>query len=222
MPVKARKKTAPRHLRRDAEENRGRLLGAARQVFAELGFDATMDQIAARAGVGVGTAYRRFANKEELIAALSGERIAEVMEIVDRALAEPDPWQGIVTYLEGWAALHAGDRGLKEMFLGSPGSRVALDEARGQIRRRVDELVSRAKRAGALRPGIEASDLVMAQLMLSAIPVACGEETWRRFLPLFVEGLSADRGEPLPGRAFGDAELDGARGVDHQPDTGTP
>jgi AcrR family transcriptional regulator len=222
MPTTTKTKTAPRPLRRDAEENRLRLLEAAREVFAESGFEATMDEVAARAGVGVGTAYRRFANKDELIAALSGERIAEVTEIVDRALAEPDPWQGIVTYLEGWAALHAGDRGLKEMFLSSPGSREVVNEARGQIQPRVDELVSRAKHAGALRPGIEASDLVVAQLMLAAIPVAGGEETWRRFLPLVLEGMSAERDEALPGRALGDAELDAARAVSHQSDTGTP
>jgi AcrR family transcriptional regulator len=209
MARKAKPKTAPRPLRRDAEENRRHLLEAAGEVFAESGFEATMDEIAARAGVG--TAYRRFANKDELIAALSAERIGEVKEVVDRALAQPDPWQGIVTYLEGWAELHAGDRGLKEMFLASPGSREALGEGRRQLQPRVEELVSRAQRAGALRPGIEVSDLVVTQLMLAAIPDAGAKETWRRFLPLVLDGLSAGHDEPLPGRALGDAELDQAR-----------
>jgi AcrR family transcriptional regulator len=93
------------------EENRRRLLEAAREVFAESGLDATLDEVAARAGVDVGMAYRRFANKDELIAAPSEDWIARVSAIIDHASAEPDPWQGIVAYLEDWLAMHAGDRG---------------------------------------------------------------------------------------------------------------
>lgn len=172
-----------------------------------------MDDVAERAGLGVGTAYRRFANKDELIAALSEERIASVTEILDRALAQPDPWRGIVVYLEDWLALHAGNRGLKELLLTSPRARRIEDEAQGRLRPRLDELVARAKRAGALRPGIETSDLVLVQMMLFALPVSDSVgtvEPWRRFLPLALEGLAHDRDEPLPGRALSGEEIDAA------------
>lgn len=200
-----------RPLRRDAEENRRRLLEAAREVFAEAGFEATMDQIAARAGVGVGTAYRRFANKEELIGALFSDRIAELEGVIDRALAEPDAWRGIVAYVEGSVALQACDRGLKELVFSSQRHREFVEEARGRLKPRVDELVERAHAAGALRPGIEATDLVMVQLMLGALtdtPPDGHAEAWRRFLPLLVDGLSAERDEPLPGEALTLEDLD--------------
>ncbi|HEY0279030.1 MAG TPA: helix-turn-helix domain-containing protein [Solirubrobacterales bacterium] len=202
-----------RPLRRDAEENRRRLLAAAREVFAESGFEATMDEVAARAGLGVGTAYRRFANKDELIAALSEERIGWVTEILDRALAEADPWRGIVLYLEEWLELHADDRGLKEIFLTSPRARRLDGEAQGRLRPRLDELVARGKGVGALRQGVEATDLVLIQLMLFALPASVPAEVgapWRRFLPTLLEGLRSDHAEPLPGRALSGAEFDAA------------
>lgn len=211
MPTKPKARAASRRpkpsrpLRRDAEENRRRLLEAAREVFAESGFEATMDEIAARAGVGVGTAYRRFANKEELIGALFSDRIDELEAVIDRALAEPDPWRSVVAYLEGSIELQSCDRGLKELVLSSQHHREFVSEARARLKPRVDELVERAQRAGALRPGIEATDLVMVQLMFGAVTDAMADGStgdWRRFLPLLLDGLSAERTEPLPGKAL--------------------
>ncbi len=203
---------AARPLRRDAEENRRRLLEAAREVFAEHGFEATMDQIAARAGVGIGTAYRRFTNKDELIGALFQDRIDEVTAVVERALAKEEPWQGVVTYLEGSIELHACDRGLKQLVFSSPSHRQFVAEARAQLKPKVDELVERARAAGVLRPGVETTDLIMVQLMVGAVaePAAGGAPAaWRRFLPILLAGLSdADDAEPLPGAALSLDQLD--------------
>ena len=199
-----------RPLRRDAEENRRRLLEAAREVFAEAGFEATMDDVAARAGVGVGTAYRRFANKEELIGALFQDRIDELEAIIDRALAEEDPWQGVVSYLEGSIELQACDRGLKELVFSSQRHREFVEQARSRLKPRVDELVARAHAAGRLRPGIEATDLVVVQVMLGAVsdPAVGEPAAWRRFLPVLLDGLAADRPDPLPGAALSLEQLD--------------
>ncbi|MFY1637668.1 TetR/AcrR family transcriptional regulator [Solwaraspora sp. WMMB335] len=207
----ARAPSRPR--RRDAERNRRRLLDAARELFAERGFGVTMDDVAERAQVGVGTAYRHFVNKDELIVALSEERIAGVGAILDRALAEPDPWRAIVGYLEDWLALHAGDRGLKEIFLTSPRARRLDDEAQGRLRPRLDEVVERAKSAGVLRPGVETTDVVLVQMMLFALPASPRSgpiDPWRRFLPVLLEGIRPRDAVPLPGRAFSGAELDEA------------
>jgi len=200
-------------LRRDAEENRRRLLAAAREVFAERGLEPTMDEVAARAGVGVGTAYRRFANKEELITALFRERIGEMGEVTEAALvvSERDPWQGIVSYLEGATALGAGDKGFRQLLLSSPQSREFVDEARALLEPRVEELVARAHRAKCLRPGIEPSDIFLVLLMISEVSDYRPEsETppWRRFLPLLVDGLKAEAGGPLPGAPLGNEELE--------------
>src|SRR6185436_6544187 len=100
-----------RPLRADAARNRARLLVAAKEVFAARGLDATMDEVARRAGVGVGTAYRRFRNRDDLIAALFEERLDDFMRLLDEALADADPWAGLRGFLERSMEMQAEDRG---------------------------------------------------------------------------------------------------------------
>ena len=94
-------------------------MAAAKDVFAERGLDATMDEVARRAGVGVGTAYRRFRNRDDLIAALFEERLDEYMRLLDEALADRDPWSGLRGFLERSMEMQAEDRGFKELLLQS-------------------------------------------------------------------------------------------------------
>src|SRR3954447_8430265 len=89
-----------RNLRKDAAINRERLLTAASELFAEHGLNVTLNDIAHHAGVGVGTAYRRFANKEAVIDALFEQRLEEVAKVAEAALADPDAWNGLVAFLE--------------------------------------------------------------------------------------------------------------------------
>ena len=90
---------AERPLRRDAERNRQRILAAAAEVFTERGLDATLDEVARAANVGVGTVYRRFPDKETLVAELFQDRIDGMVAVAEQALAAPDPWQALVSYL---------------------------------------------------------------------------------------------------------------------------
>src|SRR5262249_42662504 len=92
--------TPPRPLRRDAERNRLRILDAARELCAERGLEVTLDDVAHRAGVGVGTVYRRFPDKEQLIDALFEERLVEFSAIGEEALAAEDPLEGLGSFLE--------------------------------------------------------------------------------------------------------------------------
>src|SRR3978361_4483 len=103
-------------LRRDAARNRERLLTAASELFAEHGLDVTLNDIAHRAGVGVGTAYRRFANKDEGIDALFEQRLQEVIAVAEQALAATDAWGGLVEFLERSLHMQFGDRGLTEIM----------------------------------------------------------------------------------------------------------
>src|SRR5437868_10290574 len=96
-------------LRADAERNRARLISAARELFAERGLDATLDDVAHHAGVGVGTAYRRFPNKDALIDALFEERIDELAAAARAALGAPTGWDGLVAFLERSLGLQASD-----------------------------------------------------------------------------------------------------------------
>jgi AcrR family transcriptional regulator len=199
-----------RPLRRDAEKNRRHLLEAANEVFAESGFEVTMDEIAARAGVGVGTAYRHFGNKEGILGALFAARIATMLDVVKRALEQEDPWQGIVEFLEGTIRAQSRDRGLRELALRSPRGQEYAADARRLLLPMTQELVDRAHDAGSLRPGIEVSDLLIIQLMLSTVLGDFGDAgtpLWQRFLPLVIEGLRPERSTPLPGEPLNTDQL---------------
>ena len=89
-----------RPLRADAARNRQLIIDAARELFAEEGIDVTLDDVARRAGVGVGTVYRRFASKEELIDGVFQQNFADMAAAADASLANPDPWDGLVTFAE--------------------------------------------------------------------------------------------------------------------------
>jgi AcrR family transcriptional regulator len=205
-----------RPLRRDAERNRQRILEAAREVFAKRGLDATMDDIADHAGVGVGTVYRRFPDKELLIDALFEERIGELAAIAEQALAEQDAWEGLVMFLEQGLAQQAADRGLKELVLGSHHGRERVAQARARMKPLVDQLVERAKAEGSLRDDVDSTDFALIHLTLGAIVDFTEKvvpETWRRFLDIVLDGLRAHPGAPaLRGRALADDELDTAMG----------
>ena len=109
-------RTPCRPLRRDAERNRQKILSAAAEVIAERGLDATLDDVARQAGVGVGTVYRRFPGKEALAEALFDERLGTLAAIAEHALADPDPWAGLVRYLEQAAELLTADLGLRQIL----------------------------------------------------------------------------------------------------------
>jgi AcrR family transcriptional regulator len=193
--------TVERPLRADAARNRARLVAAAKDVFAERGLDATMDEVARRAGVGVGTAYRRFRNRDDLIAALFEERLDDYMRLLDDALADSDPWAGLSGFLEGSMEMQAEDRGFKDLLLQSAEGRERVRLFRARIRPLVRELVRRARDAGELRADVVEDDVLLVSLMTGAISeFSAGVEPqlWRRALALQLDGLRAHRTEPTP------------------------
>ncbi len=188
-----------RPLRRDAERNRLRILQAAREVFADRGFDATLDKIAAHAGVGVGTVYRRFPDKDALIDALFEERIGEVAAVGQRALSASDPWEGLVDFLQQASAMRAGDRGLRQALLSRGAHKT--ERAREKLIPIVTELVARAQRAGALRADLDPLDLPLIDMMVSAVAELTREvspELWQRALTIIIDGLATTRQTPTP------------------------
>jgi AcrR family transcriptional regulator len=202
-------------LRRDAERNRRRILEAARLGFAQHGLGITLDEIARLAGVGVGTVYRRFPNKEHLIDALFLEKLGEVGALAEAMLAEEDAWYGLTTFLEGAVALVASDRGLRELVLGSAHTQERVVQARSQVKPLVEQLVARAQAQGALREDLRATDFPLLLFMLDAVVDATRDidpQTWRRALGIVLDGLAARRDEPtpLPADALDDGQLDAA------------
>jgi AcrR family transcriptional regulator len=188
-----------RPLRRDAQRNRGRILQAAHEVFADRGLDASLDQIAAHAGVGVGTVYRRFPDKDALIDALFEERIGEVAAAGQRALSASDPWEGLVDFIQQANALLSRDRGLKQALLSRGAHKTEC--AREKIIPIATELVARAQQAGSLRPDLDPLDLPLIDLMVSAIADMTREvspELWQRALTIIIDGLATTRQTPTP------------------------
>jgi AcrR family transcriptional regulator len=205
----------PRPLRRDAALNRERILLAAGEVFAERGLDATLDDIARHAGLGVGTVYRRFPEKELLIDALFDQRIGAIVAVAEEALAHDDPWKGLVHFFERSVELQAEDRGLKEVLLGPEHGRDRVKDSRERLLPLVTRLVNRAHAAGVLRRDVHVRDLPFIHMMLGAVVDASHEiepDLWRRYLAMLLDGLRARPKErrPLPVPALAEAELDHA------------
>ena len=209
--------TAERPLRKDAERNRQRILVAAAEVFGERGLHVTLDAVAERAGVGVGTVYRRFPDKEALIDALFEERIDEVRAIADEACAIPDAWDAVVFFFEKAIAMHGDDRALKELVFSTAHGQDRVARARDRIAPVVTRLVERAQASGQLRADLAVTDVPMIQLMLTAVIEYAGEQSpdlWRRYLAVVLDGLRAPA-TPMAPEALSDTALDAvmARGL---------
>jgi AcrR family transcriptional regulator len=202
---------AGRSLRRDAARNRQRILRAAAEVFRERGLDATLDDVAHRAGVGVGTVYRRFSDKETLVAELFQAQIDDLVSAAEKACEADDPWGGFLAYFDYVATTMAGDLGLRQMLLFATYGRDQVACLREQVRPAVDRLVTRAQQAGALRPDFSATDVPMLTAMLASVaeyaaPVQPG--LWRRYLTLILDSLRPDGATPLPCPALTPAEME--------------
>ena len=188
-----------RPLRRDAERNRLLILEAARQVFAADGLDAGFDEIARVAGVGVGTVYRRFPERADLVHALFDQEVDRVVARAEAASADPDAWAGLSSFLRWSVEAQAADRGLAQLLASSGDRRAGVDQRhRDRIEPVLDALVSRAQAAGALRADVTALDLVLAASLASRIGPPDRPEPRERLLTLVLDGAMAERGTPTP------------------------
>src|SRR6478609_4912724 len=112
---------APRRQRADARRNSDRLLDAARAVFAEHGPEAALEEIARRAGVGIGTLYRHFPARDALVEAIYAEHIGEIVRLAEESAAAEDAWAGLTGFLEQVLELQARNLPLRAMFLRQAG-----------------------------------------------------------------------------------------------------
>jgi AcrR family transcriptional regulator len=192
-----------RPLRRDAERNRQRILQAASEVFTERGLDVSLDEVARYAGVGVGTVYRRFRTKEDLVEALFVDRIEEVAALAEEATRSADPWSGLACFMEEAATMLARDHGLRQimMFATYGGDRVWY--ARQRNAPLVTRLVERAQAAGQLRSDLRPTDIPFILFVLTEaaqFAKRVSPQIWRRYLTLVLDGLRPEREDvtPLP------------------------
>ncbi|MGI5216841.1 TetR/AcrR family transcriptional regulator [Nocardia sp. CA-290969] len=205
-----------RRLRADAVRNQQRIVEAARELFADRGLEITLDDVAERAGVGVGTVYRRFANKTELISEVFEHHLGEFADAAEGALRNPDPWLGVVEFVD-YACRHmAVNRGFSEVILELDLETERFHRLRDRLKPAVAAIVQRAREAGVLQPDIEPSDLFALIHMvdgLAEFAKPINPEIWRRYLAITLNGIRADTvaRQDLPVRALTDDEVDQAK-----------
>lgn len=202
-----------RGLRRDAERNRQRVLGAARELFAIRGLEATLNEVAHHANVGVGTVYRRFATKEDLLEAVFEDSIDQVAALAEVALRLEDSWDGFVWFVEHMCELMATDRGLREMVYSKAGG-YRVECARERLAPLLSKLVERARDDGHLRPGIGHTDMPVVGLLAGTVSEWAGHvdpQLWRRYVALLLDGMRIQVGQKrLAVRGLNDDQMDEA------------
>ena len=190
-----------RPLRADARRNRALVLEAARAVFARHGLDAQMDDIARKAGVGVGTVYRHYPTKEELVEALADDHFRRLAESARAALEEDDPWEGFCEFMRRSSEVQAKDLALAEVMGEQPDAMCRAAERRADLHEAVAELVARAQQAGKLRRDVMPADVPMLMCGVGrATRVGSRGPTmsWRRYVAIVLEGLRAPGSSDLP------------------------
>jgi AcrR family transcriptional regulator len=201
MPVPA----TDRPLRRDAEQNRQRLLDAAADVFAEHGLEAGVEEIARTAGVGMGTLYRRFPTKDALISALVQDVLSSMLAIAKEGTERPDG-TGLEYFLEAASAYQAAHRGcLRRLWNAGVGHDLVQE-----VRLLIDAMLVDAKRHGKVRADITGADVTIGLWAIRGIIETTGgraPEAWQRHLDIFIAGLRP-AAEPLPDRMLSREKLD--------------
>lgn len=184
----------------EAERNDLLVLAAAREVFAARGAGATVAAIAERAGVGMGSLYRRYGSKDELLRHLCTMAMEQVIEAAGAALADADAWAGLAGYVRSCVAQGSGALApLAGTIETTPRMRETSRRGRGLL----EELVTRAKRDGGLRADVTALDIAWLIELFGrsspALPSAEDRAVRERLLAIALDGLRAGQASPLPG-----------------------
>jgi AcrR family transcriptional regulator len=178
--------------RADAKRNRERILESARTAFADRGADTQMDEVARLAGVGVGTVYRHFPTKESLLGELVRQKMTTMAEQSRAALGQDgEPFGVFADALRRNASICAGDAAIQFAMLGAGDSVWEYaGEAESALLGLTDELMTRAKQAGTMRPDVEAIDIPMLMCGVCATMTHTKPHfDWRRHLELIIDSL---------------------------------
>ncbi|MFD4323463.1 TetR/AcrR family transcriptional regulator [Nocardioides sp. NPDC058538] len=188
-------------MRADAERNRERVLDAARELFAEQGLDASTNEIARRAGVGVATLFRRFPTRDDLVGAVFADRMAAYVAATDEALANPDPWQGFCGYIERVCRMQADDRGFADVLTLTFPTAKALEDDRKRAAEALGVLLDRAKASGRLRQDFAHQDVPLILMANAGVVTAtrnAAPDAWKRLVGYLIQAFAAEAAHPLP------------------------
>jgi AcrR family transcriptional regulator len=198
--------------RRDAERNRQKLIEAGRSLFAEQGPDAPFEEVARRAGVGIGTLYRHFPARSALVEAIYAEHIDEVVAAAEEAAASEDAWAGLVGFLERALELQARNLPLRGVFLRHGGDAVVA-ERRKRIQPALARLIATAREQGSVRDDFTLGDLSLALWSFAPIfeaTAGVAPDVWRRHLQILLDGLRPVGATPQQVRPLAGKQLEAA------------
>ena len=188
-------------LRADARHNRDLLITAARELFSARGIEVPLSAVARRAGVSPATLYRRFPTRDSLVSAVFAEQLAECEAVLARAVADEDPWRGLVRLLTTVTTMQARSRGFSAALVTRHPGVLDLEAAGRRADQQVAGLVRRARDAGGLRPDFDHTDvylLLLAVDSLAAQPTEIAVAASRRLLAYVLQGARAEHASPLP------------------------
>jgi AcrR family transcriptional regulator len=183
--------TAP-PLRRDAERNRQLLLRTAYELMASKGLGVTYEDIARAAGTGMGTMYRRFPDRQDLLDALFSEHIDTVIGFAEQASGFGDAWAGLTWFLEQQLEIEAQSRGLGELLRSRNQATALVQRAHERMTPLVAGLITRAVDAGQLPAGATPADFAAVHVMVGSVLDASrvyAPQLWRRALTIALTGL---------------------------------
>ncbi len=199
-----------RPLRRDAQERREKLIAAARSEFAAHGVDASLEKIARDAGVAIGTLYRHFPTRLDLLMAAFRPRVEEFLQGAETALAMSDPWEGFVYYLENLFSVQAGDRGFNDFLSRRFTDNAETERIHDQMCQHIEDVLTRAQKAGEVRPDITQADivnLIWSNGRMIDATRATAPNAWRRHLYLMLDAYRAVGAHPIPEPPMTDQQL---------------
>jgi AcrR family transcriptional regulator len=191
----------PRALRADAERNRRRILDAARQVFAEHGLAVGVDAVSRAAGVGVGTLYRRFPTKQDLLTAVIEDGVCRLADEVEQIAAIEDPWDAFAAAVGAFTGAIARDRGFYEVIHGTPEFVPVAVEEKQRLMTALDSVLLRAQEAGVVRGDITPDDIGALSMVAARLPrwrLEAQPDLWKRYMALALDGLRPDGAHELP------------------------
>lgn len=188
-------------MRADAQLNRDRILDAAATLFAERGISVPLDEIARLAGVGVATLYRRFPARADLTAAIFERNISRYTDAIDRAVAEPQPWNGFRDLVFELCRLQAADAGLRELLTTAFPASSVIEQTVAHAAEKLRALIARGQADGSLRPDLAVADIGVLLLANAGVVGATADSApaaWQRFAALMLDACSTGPGSPLP------------------------
>ena len=178
-----------RPMRADARRNYEKLVGAALEVFTDQGASASLEAVAERAGVGIGTLYRHFPTRQALLEAVYADEVEAMARAADD-LADQPPWDAVTEWLHQYVGFAATKRALMDMMLDADPTSDALATCRTALARAGDDLIGRAQAAGVVRPDVEFLDIARMVGQIGVAPNA-DEEQKERMLAIVLDGLRA-------------------------------